>query len=432
MPKRLIFVLVLTLLLLGLLAPSAAASASSGVPSDSRGPNREGSVQMPETERSRLAVQMLEQTDLAREAIQKGAAPAARDHLKRAIGLAEKLQSNAQVQADGNLVPVYNQLQQASVVAPVLHWQAGQPDAAAAGAPDPAEGAGAGVPVPSGARENKGAAARQWSSSSLGERIRSGGETIRPTGPATMVAVDVTLAKNHLEAAATELENRDLSRADAALVFVQDGIFVIPARLNAALAEAREHLSAARSHALDGDYDAATQPLKAAAQALASYQNGPQGDAARRVQRQIFAYLESRPKNHANEVTRIDSWWDQVTGWMLLPARSGGDAAGMNHTGTSAEFASGPDAAGARGSAHPGITPGMAGAMRPSGANQPDAGPSPYTAYPGSAPPGTVPGTPFPDRAAPGVSQPDGAAERNISGPSGRANGPRSLSTPQH
>src|SRR5579885_1446038 len=157
-----------------------------------------------------------------------------------------------------------------------------------------------------------------------------------------MVAVDVTLAKNHLEAAATALENRDLSRADAALVFVENGIFVIPAQLNPALVQAREHLSAARSHALDGDYDAATQPLKAAAQALSSYQNGRQKDAARSVQRQISAYLENRPKNHAHEVTRIDSWWDQVTGWMLQPAQSRGDAAGMNPSGTNTEFASRP------------------------------------------------------------------------------------------
>jgi len=339
MARRVTFALILALLLLGLLAPSAAASASSGVSSNSQSRDREGSTQAPETERSRLAVQMLEQTNLAREAIQKGAAQAARDHLKRAMGLAEALQSNAQVQADGNLVPVYNQLEQASVIAPVLHWQAGPQGAPATGAADPAEGESAGRPVPPDA---VGSASARRPGSSLAERARSGGEVIRPTGPSTMVAVDVTLAKNHLEAAATALENRDLSRADAALVFVENGIFVIPAQLNPALVQAREHLSAARSHALDGDYDAATQPLKAAAQALSSYQNGRQKDAARSVQRQISAYLENRPKNHAHEVTRIDSWWDQVTGWMLQPAQSRGDAAGMNPSGTNTEFASRP------------------------------------------------------------------------------------------
>jgi hypothetical protein len=347
------------------------------------------------------------------------------------MGLAEKLQSNAQVQADGNLVPVYNQLQQAPVVAPVLHWQAGQPDAPAAGAPDPTEGAGAGAPVPPGAAENKDAAAPQWNSSSLGERTRRGGEAIRPTGPSTMVAVDVTLAKNHLEAAATALENQDLSRADAALVFVQNGIFVIPAQLNPVLVQAREHLSAARSHALDGDYDAATQPLKAAAQALSSYQNGPQKDAARSVQRQISAYLENRPKNHANEVTRIDSWWDQVTGWILQPAQSGGDAAGMKPSGTNIEFASRPGAE-ARGTMRPGAMPDAAysGARRPT-ANQPGGtSPSPYTAQPEAAFPGAASGAPSRVGTAPGVNQPNGASQPNIPGPAGLANGPPSPVTP--
>ncbi len=426
MARRVTFALILALLLLGLLAPSAAASASSGVSSNSQSRDREGSTQAPETERSRLAVQMLEQTNLAREAIQKGAAQAARDHLKRAMGLAEALQSNAQVQADGNLVPVYNQLEQASVIAPVLHWQAGPQGAPATGAADPAEGESAGRPVPPDA---VGSASARRPGSSLAERARSGGEVIRPTGPSTMVAVDVTLAKNHLEAAATALENRDLSRADAALVFVENGIFVIPAQLNPALVQAREHLSAARSHALDGDYDAATQPLKAAAQALSSYQNGRQKDAARSVQRQISAYLENRPKNHAHEVTRIDSWWDQVTGWMLQPAQSRGDAAGMNPSGTNTEFASRPGAE-ARGTAHPSTIPGAAysGAGRPT-ANQPGGtSPSPYTAQPGAAFPGATPGTR--GGTAPGVSQPSGASQPNIPGPSGLPNGPASPGTP--
>jgi hypothetical protein len=155
---------------------------------------------------------------------------------------------------------------------------------------------------------------------------RTGTAVRKVTGEYTSVALDIRAAKDHLNAAKEALNNGDFEKADAALTAVQNGLVVETVAGDLPLLRARENLILARESANRANYTETHTALRAASDALMNYaQNNPQhASDVRMLRSEIDQYNQSIQQNHSDAVSKIDSWWDQTTGWVRPPSESTG------------------------------------------------------------------------------------------------------------
>jgi hypothetical protein len=228
-------------------------------------------------ELSGMAATVVKESDLARQAIAAQNKQEASMHVRAALNLAEQIQTKAGAQGQPLMVPIAAETERVSTYVPV--------------------------------KKGKGdAAARMKKRTSIAE----------VSGDYTTTSLDVSNARDKLEAARTALDNGNLSAADQDLAAVQSGVVTKSGSGDMPLARARENLSLARARVQEGNYKAAAMPLKAAARALAEYQSrtpAPNAQQAAALKAQIDAYAEHLSKNHADAYERINGWLDQVSGW---------------------------------------------------------------------------------------------------------------------
>ena len=142
----------------------------------------------------------------------------------------------------------------------------------------------------------------------------------------THIMLDVSAAKEHLQAAKQALNNNKYEAADGALAAVQRGVNFAYVEVDLPLLRARENLMLAKAQVQAGQVQDARMLLEAAAQALETYAQHADKSRASQVQslqKEIQNYAQQLPqqsqqgqqKNQKNQqavVEQIDEWWDRI------------------------------------------------------------------------------------------------------------------------
>lgn len=226
------------------------------------------SSDMRRQEISTLAASLLQQTDLARQAIAHHDQRAAQEAIRQAQDLTRKIETTAGTRNQPLVVTVSSQLDKEATMVPARKRNA-----------------------------------------SISE--------VRGTLTATLL--NVTNARLKLESASQALQAGDFNAADMDLAAVQAGAVTKTYTGDMPVMQARENLSIARSRVQQGDYKDAILPLKSAASALDRFaQQVPkpqQAELAEKMKLDIDAYAERITHDHTDALDRVNGWYDQVDDW---------------------------------------------------------------------------------------------------------------------
>jgi hypothetical protein len=234
------------------------------------------------------AANMLVKTDQARKAIAgNNKAEALRD-VDQAMAFADQVPRTA----GGQMVPIYQELEEVAVVSPGAVAQTSR----AQGYADRPEGA-----------------------PQLEPSVRD------VTGQYTSISVDMAGAKAHLAAAKAALQKDNFQQADSALAAVQNGVMLTSIESDLPLVRARQNLVLAKTMAQQGRAADAAPSLKAAADALQEYENTPgvqHASEAEQLRQEINSNLTSITGNSPDAVSKINGWSNQLSAWFPSAQRS--------------------------------------------------------------------------------------------------------------
>jgi hypothetical protein len=204
-------------------------------------------------------------------------------------------------------VPIFAELEQTDVIGPLVASRRGAGTTRAA-------------------RAARGQAQREQMGGVAGEAQKMGGvagqtPVVRETeGSYTSINLNVPMAKQHLQAAQTSLQNNNMKVADASLLAVQQSVNMTSVQTDLPLVRARENLNLAQQFAQSGNMQQCAAPLQAAVNALQEYQRGaPSGrykDQAAQLASQISAYTGNiEQQNTSTAPGQIQQWWNEVANW---------------------------------------------------------------------------------------------------------------------
>ncbi len=126
----------------------------------------------------------------------------------------------------------------------------------------------------------------------------------------TDLSLDVTTARSRLESARAALNTGDLKQADADLASVEKAVVRrTSVAENVPLVQVRDNLTLARARLLNGKYNDAKPPLRAAAQALTGVGDTPE---ISRMRDEITSLADHVKSERANAVPRIDRWLEAL------------------------------------------------------------------------------------------------------------------------
>ncbi len=237
------------------------------------------------------AGRVLRHVDLAREALAKESAKAARRQVEQALLLTDIIRQalpvydvKAQISAgelryqdedrvQDSIVPIFEELNRAAVLAPV--------EAARA-------------------KHTAGAAVTDV-------------DLVH-----TRAELDIDVARGHLDAAREALKRKDLDAADAALAAIQRSVRLMTVTIDLPLERARSNLMLARNRVDEGRLEDARAALRVTLDALAEYQrqSGKGREAEVSALRQEIAALEQVLQDDARGAReKLDAWWDVVSSW---------------------------------------------------------------------------------------------------------------------
>lgn len=227
----------------------------------------------PKEDLSRLAGQMLDDTNKARIALKDGNHQLAAEDVNRASTDLANIEAGAHGAA---MIPVYREFVSISILGPVRAEQ--------------------------NARNRKSA---------------HGAVVHEVAGDYTRVSVSTTVAKNGLDAAKAALQKREWKRADGALADVQDGVQMESIESDMPLSRARENLILARLAVRQDHYSEATAALQSAAKALSQYEaeGGSHVSEAKQMQQQISKFAPEIQQEHAQAIATINKWWNTTSNW---------------------------------------------------------------------------------------------------------------------
>jgi len=222
-----------------------------------------------------LAAGILEQTDMARKAVAARDKGEARDHIRKASLLAGEIQKQSPADARPVMVPVYREIETTTTYRPV--------------------------------KRGKG--------EMTANRLKKNTSIREVQGEVASAQLNVTAAAERLPAAEAALERDDWATADTVLSDISKSVVTIQAEGDMPLLKARQNLMLARAHVVDGKYKDAAAPLRAAAEALATFDRGPNAEQAEKMRQQILDFAANIGHDHTHALGRIDSWLDPVNRW---------------------------------------------------------------------------------------------------------------------
>ncbi len=252
----------------------------------------------PRVKQSRAAASMLEHTAQARQAIQNKNQRQAMSHVNQALDAAGKIQTTAGV------VPIYTEFEQVSVIGPLQAARAETQGAAEA------------------ARQAPETTAEPQPPAGTAER----GMTVREVeGGFTSVAVDMSEARTHLDAAKTALQSNDMAQADTALQAVQNSVEMVSVESDMPLVKARQNLALALNQAQQGQISNVQAPLKEAVSALDDYRQLPGAEhstEAAQLSRDIQNFMSTMQQKSQDQVSsQIQQWWNSLADWTSKSAQ---------------------------------------------------------------------------------------------------------------
>jgi len=287
---------------------------------------------------------VLADTNKAREAIAQRNQTMANQCISDALSTIDRIQGmSGQTGSSANLVPIYTEMGQVSVIGPVYteqqrhsasptsnqsamskqntdKYQSSQQNNTSTNtysSNTPRNGATAQT-------QTRGEASRE--STDQASAQRTGQPAVQEVAQEfTSITLDTNMAKQHLKAASTAMQNGNYQQADTALSAVQDGVSLVSVEGDRPLVRARENLTLARDMAQQGQYQKVGAPLRAAADALQNYEsmNTAHASDARSLRQQIRSYannlnssnMNTSSSSNSDAVKKIDSWWNTTNDW---------------------------------------------------------------------------------------------------------------------
>lgn len=232
---------------------------------------------------SRQGLRILAQIEQARQSIAANQTQTAMEHIQRALAERSQLAMTVQKAGQPILVPLYWEMDETSVLGPVLA-----------------------------ARSDGG---RQPS--------KSAPITVEEAGTQyTFVGLDLNKVERRLVAAQTALKNNDPKSADASLRHIGDELVVLKVKDEFPLLAARENLGLAEIAIRSGHYKEAAAALQQASITLGQYASESSAHRpyeAKGLSQQIDALSKTVQQNHAGAADRIAGWWEKVNQWFTHP-----------------------------------------------------------------------------------------------------------------
>jgi hypothetical protein len=229
---------------------------------------------------SGLAKGVLEHARMAQQAVAVRNSAAAADHIHQARALAAEVRKQAPPQP----VPVMAAISQDIETTTTYR------------------------PVKPGKHGNEGSADRLAHNTSIREVERDTDTTY----------LNLDSADNNLQAAQAALANGDWAAAKGALNAVQESVVRKHTEGDLPLLKASDNLELARSRILNSQYQQATAPLRAAAQALSDYERlspGPQVNDVAYMRERIEELAKAPGRQHGEMVAFIDDWLNTIRHW---------------------------------------------------------------------------------------------------------------------
>jgi hypothetical protein len=226
-----------------------------------------------------MAAGVVQQSELARQAVARQDSAAALDHIRQATALADEIFKVAPPQPQPVLVRIYKEIDTTSTYSPVKGRSRDDltPD-----------------------RLKKDTSVRDVEANITTERL------------------DVNSAAARLQAAQTALEHQDWVTASSELDAIPAGLIRTNVEGNMPLLGAQQNLRLARMRVLEQKFKDARAPLRAAAQDLADYEKlspGPRAQDAEYLRGQIEAYSRTIAHDHAAAANQIDAWLAPIEKW---------------------------------------------------------------------------------------------------------------------
>jgi hypothetical protein len=229
--------------------------------------------------RAGQAVTLLNQVNMARQAVNAHDRSAAQDQTAQALALAHRILQESAGQPQPVLVTMSKDLETTTTYTPVKKLKNGDltPD-------------------------------RMKHNTSVRE--------VQATG--TMQQLDVSSAADRLAATQTALAAENWTAADQDLRQIQESVIHMRVDDTMPLMQAKDNLQLAKARILEGKPGDARMPLRAAAQSLVDFEKlspGPDAEKADYMRRQMLERADRVHHNTNETLSFIDSWLDQIGQW---------------------------------------------------------------------------------------------------------------------
>jgi hypothetical protein len=234
---------------------------------------------------SQQATDLLRHVDEARRAVDAKQTQSAMRHVDQALADRNQLVTLLKDKGQSLIVPLYSEIDDSSVLGPVLSARKGKPQPSTSG-PITVDDASA-----------------QY----------------------TFVGLDLDKAMSRLDAAKKALENKNPQAASDSLGAIGTDLVVETKEADLPLLAARENLGIAQAAVKHRKYTEATAALKEASIALDTYSKGSgaqHSSDVKDLRSKIDSLSQTVAQNHSNAETTIEGWWHQVDGWFAHAAHS--------------------------------------------------------------------------------------------------------------
>lgn len=297
--------------------------ANGGVSQACSGDQTGNSYSNQQIQRSDEAAQILADTNEARSAISQQDTAKAQRCVAAALNEADRIQRSGSSQnaSASGIVPIYTEFGEVALLGPIQQQQRRSGRSASSSSRSKgyaARSATSGSHTGEASRQSSDSNSATKSGNSANPNQNAGVTTVEDvTQGFTSVTLDVNMAKDHLQAAKTALDNGDPNKADSALAAVQDSVDLVSVAGDRPLLRARQNLALARTYAREGKYDQINAPLRAAAQALDNYQSMGSNHAsdAAQLSQQIRSYAANVGSNSSDAVQKIEQWSEETHNW---------------------------------------------------------------------------------------------------------------------
>lgn len=233
----------------------------------------------------REATNILQQVNEASKAITAKQTKTAIMHIDRALAIRSQLATLSKAQGQSMIVPLYAELDDTSVLGPMLSTKKGKPQPSTSG-PITVDDASA-----------------QY----------------------TFVGLDLDKAKSRLDGAKMALNNKNPQAASDSLAAIGTDLVVETEEADLPLLAARENLGIAQTAVKNRKYQEANAALKEASMALNTYSNKNSGQhtgEAKALRTKIDSLSQNIAQNHSGAEATIDGWWHEVDNWFTHAKRS--------------------------------------------------------------------------------------------------------------